>query len=94
MQSLDRTREQGVLRQTSRLLAAWWIEAAVHIRRETIGGYLRAAGIPVRQPGGWGRLAPAKPANEVITDFGARLDQCPGSDCLLAGFQMIIVGRF
>jgi transposase len=47
------------------------IEAAVHIRRETIGGYLRAAGIPVRQPGGWGRLAPAKPANEVITDFGA-----------------------
>jgi hypothetical protein len=46
------------------------IEAAVHIRRETIGGYLRAAGIPVRPPGGWGR-APAKPANEVITDFGA-----------------------
>ena len=38
------------------------IEAAVHIRRETIGGYLRAAGIPVRAPGGWGRRAPAKPA--------------------------------
>jgi hypothetical protein len=36
------------------------IEAAVHIRRETIGGYLRAAGIPVRTPGGWGRRAPAK----------------------------------
>jgi transposase len=47
------------------------IEAAVHIRRETIGGYLRAAGIAVRPPGSWGRLAPAKPANEVITDFGA-----------------------
>jgi transposase len=46
------------------------IEAAVHIRRETVGGYLRSAGIPVRPPGGWGR-APAKPANEVITDFGA-----------------------
>jgi transposase len=46
------------------------IEAAVHIRRETIGGYLRAAGIPVRAPGGWGRRAPAKPANEVITDSG------------------------
>jgi transposase len=46
------------------------IEAAVHIRRETVGGYLRAAGIPVRPPGGWGR-APAKPANEVITDSGA-----------------------
>jgi transposase len=47
------------------------IEAAVHIRRETIGGYLRAAGIPVNSPGGWGRRGPAKPANEVITDSGA-----------------------
>jgi transposase len=47
------------------------IEAAVHIRRETIGGYLRAAGIPVRSPGGWGRRSAAKPANEVITDSGA-----------------------
>ena len=46
------------------------IEAAVHIRRETVGGYLRSAGIPVRPPGGWGR-APSKPANEVITDSGA-----------------------
>jgi transposase len=46
------------------------IEAAVHIRRETIGGYLRAAGIPVRAAGGWGRRAPAKAANEVITDSG------------------------
>ena len=45
------------------------IEAAVHIRRETVGGYLRAAGIPVRPPGGWGHT-PAKPANEVITDSG------------------------
>jgi transposase len=47
------------------------IEAAVHIRRETVGGYLRAAGIAVRPPGGWGRRAPAKPANEVITDSEA-----------------------
>ena len=38
------------------------IEAAVHIRRETIGGYLRAAGIPVRPPAGWGRSGLAKPA--------------------------------
>ena len=49
------------------------IEATVHIRRETISGYLRAAGVPVRPPGGWGRRAPAKPANEVITDFGGEL---------------------
>ena len=61
------------------------IEQAAHIRRETVGAYLRAAGIAVRPPGGWGRtppkpakevitdLGPAKPANEVITDYGAEL---------------------
>jgi transposase len=47
------------------------IQAATHIRRETAAGYLRAAGIPVRPPGGWGRGAPAKPAIEVITDSGS-----------------------
>jgi len=47
------------------------IQAETHIRRETAAGYLRTAGIPVRPSGGWGRVAPAKPANEVITDFGA-----------------------
>ena len=46
------------------------IQQATGIRRETAGVYLRAAGIAVRSPGGWGR-EPAKPANEVITDFGA-----------------------
>ena len=49
------------------------IEAAVHIRRETVAGYLRAMGIRVRPPGGWGKLDAAKPAIEVITDFGAEL---------------------
>jgi hypothetical protein len=40
------------------------------VRRETAGAYLKAAGIAVRQPGGWGRRrAPAKPANGVSTDF-------------------------
>ena len=32
--------------------------------------YLKAAGIAVRSPSGWGRCEP-KPANEVITDLGA-----------------------
>jgi transposase len=50
------------------------IQRATQIRRETVAGYLRAAGIPVRPPGGWGRHpAPAKPANGVITEFGAEL---------------------
>jgi len=62
------------------------IEKTVHIRRQTISGYLKAAGIPVRPPGAWGRRAPATPANEVITDVGAGstgenavvTDQLPG----------------
>ena len=46
------------------------IQQTTRIRRETASQYLKAAGIAVRSPGGWGRRA-AKPANEVITDFGA-----------------------
>ncbi|MGH9905238.1 MAG: IS21 family transposase [Pyrinomonadaceae bacterium] len=42
------------------------IEHATGVRRETAGGYLKAAGISVRRPGGWGRAA--KPAIEVTTD--------------------------
>ena len=44
------------------------IQQATGVRRETAGAYLRAAGIAVRPPGGWGRRAPAKPAKQVITD--------------------------
>jgi hypothetical protein len=50
------------------------IEAATGVRRETAAGYLKAAGIPVGQPGGWGRRktpGPSKPANEVTTDSAA-----------------------
>lgn len=43
------------------------IERETGVRRETAGGYLRAAGIAVRLPGGWGRSEPAKPAMEVTT---------------------------
>ena len=35
------------------------IEAATGVRRETAGSYLRAAGIAVRPPGGWGKRAPS-----------------------------------
>ena len=45
------------------------IEQETGVRRETVGAYLKAAGIAVRPAGGWGRRAAAKPANEVITDF-------------------------
>ena len=45
------------------------IERETGVRRETAAGYLKAAGVPVRAPGRWGR--PAKPAREVTTDSGA-----------------------
>jgi transposase len=44
------------------------IEQATGVRRETAGAYLKAAGIGVRKPRGWGRKPPSKTANEVITD--------------------------
>ena len=46
------------------------IQQATRVRRETASAYLKAAGIAVRLPGGWGRRAVPKPAKEVITDFG------------------------
>lgn len=41
------------------------IQEETGVRRETASAYLRAAGVPVRPPRGWGH---AKPAKEVITD--------------------------
>ena len=44
------------------------IEDATGVRRETASAYLKAAGLSVRAPGGWGRRPIPKPANEVSTD--------------------------
>ncbi len=41
------------------------IQEETGIRRETAGAYLKAAGVAIRAPGGWGRRALAKPANEA-----------------------------
>lgn len=50
------------------------IQQETGVRRETASAYLKAAGIAVRSPGGWGKRPPAaKPANEVSPDFGAEL---------------------
>jgi transposase len=47
------------------------IQHETGVRRETASGYLKAAGIAVRPPGGWGKRPPtSKPANEVSPDFG------------------------
>jgi transposase len=52
------------------------IQQATHVRRETASAYLKAAGIAVRPPSGWGRCEP-KPANEVIADFGGAKPAIP-----------------
>jgi TPR repeat protein len=49
------------------------IQEATHVRRETISTYLKAAGVGVWPPGGWGRQTGSKPAIGVTTDFGAEL---------------------
>src|SRR6184192_1678399 len=48
------------------------IEEATGVRRETASAYLKAAGIAVRSPGGWGRRPVPKPANGVSTDPPAK----------------------
>ena len=55
------------------------IEKATGVRRETAGAYLKAAGIAVRPPAGWGRRAPAKPANGVTTDFSQPISPPTGN---------------
>src|SRR5439155_6688718 len=45
------------------------IEEETGIRRETASRYLKAAGISIRSPGGWGRRPPPKAAKEALTDF-------------------------
>jgi transposase len=50
------------------------IQQETGVRRETASGYLKAAGIAVRPPGGWGKHpAASKSANEVSPGFGAEL---------------------
>jgi transposase len=56
------------------------IQEATQIRRETASAYLKAAGIAVRPPGGWGRGRveavdrAAKPAMQVATGSEPRLE--------------------
>jgi transposase len=47
------------------------IEQATGVRRETAANYLKAAGIAVRAPGGWGHRGPSRPAIQVTTEVGS-----------------------
>ena len=55
------------------------IEEATGVLRETAAVYLKAAGIAIRKPGGWGRRPPpeSKPAIEVTTDSESPLPPKP-----------------
>jgi len=57
------------------------IEEAVGVRRETVGKYLRAAGVAVRAPRRWGHGEPeAKPAKEVSTGSGVEATAKPAKE--------------
>ena len=59
------------------------IEQATTARRETASGYLKAAGIPVRERGGRPRVWPPKPATtaEVSTEPGPSKPATDGKAC-------------
>ncbi len=49
------------------------IEQETGVRRETAGGYLKAAGIAVGRPGGWKRQAWGKTGHGVTTDSSTEI---------------------
>jgi hypothetical protein len=55
-------------------------EKATCVRRETAGGYLKPAGIPLRPPGRWGKKALPKPANEVTTGSATEASPSPPAE--------------
>jgi len=79
---LDKTKQEQVIALGRLGWSLRGIEQATGVRRETAGGYLRAAGVALRAPGGWGRKLPkpptlvttssqdSKPAIEVTTGSG------------------------
>lgn len=60
------------------------IQRETGVRRETASAYLKAAGIAIRPPGGWGKLAaeskPANGPNQVSTDFGGDFPASPAAN--------------
>src|SRR2546421_12186427 len=77
------------------------IERETGVRRETAGGYLRAAGMGVLTPGGLGRSGPAKPAIRVTTgtegkpaiDETTRSSTAPASPPAPCSKQLRILAR-
>lgn len=56
------------------------IEEATGVRRETVGVYLRKAGVAIRPVGSWGEKSLPKPATLVTTDSAARSSSKPANE--------------
>lgn len=50
------------------------------MRRETAAAYLKAADVPIRPPGAWGKRPAAKPANGVTTDPSGEQTSKPANE--------------
>src|SRR5262245_34945707 len=70
---LDQHRQQQIVALGRLGWSLRRIEEATTVRRETASGYLKAAGIPVRERGGRPRVWPPKPA----TTSWVSTDSCP-----------------
>ena len=79
---LDDTKRQQVLALGRLGWSLRRIEQETAVRRETASGYLKAAGIPVRERGGRPREWPPKPATTpvVSTDPGRPKPAIPRSE--------------
>jgi hypothetical protein len=64
-QRLERSEKQQVIALGRLGWPLWRIEQETGVGRETVGAYLKAAGIGVRPPGSWGRRPPAKPTGSL-----------------------------
>jgi transposase len=60
------------------------IERETGVRRETVAGYLKVAGIGVRVPGAWGRRPPdpTDPQKATVETAGAELDSKPANEVI------------
>ena len=73
---LSEEKKQQVIALRHREKLGWplrRIEQATGVRRETAGAYLKAAGIGVRAPRGWGRRAPADKLGGLHMHMGTRI---------------------
>jgi len=63
------------------------IQRAIRIRRETAAGYLKAAGVPVRPPGQWGRQQPQVSTRPEARNQLKEADEQPARHSLVSACE-------